>query len=553
MPALIFLGRKWLIACDDFVVPCGIEAFLRMIWFICCSAFIWVKISNCDDSTFNNYFLYAAAGDLFFTSCLSFALMLTSARGSVLEVEKRKFVPIILFIKLITLFCDIGIASYGIWLFTLMEKTCIVKEIFIKVTTIVAFIYILAIAVGTFICYDTLGASKYWNIEANCNSLNFFKKAQYIWRLRLKFFCCCADISEDNDFIYVEISTFLASFLNVRIDLVPTDVLSGIITLSQKHVLERRKHMLKHLPESVKLLESVEVPDWMTTANAIHFLRIAKSTYGWIAFLDVFHPWNLCILASQSGCCLNCFTQDNEIKNDNCCYLNLTAVQKISNFTESDIIYASFKNNIHEPAFYIAIDHAKKYVVIAIRGTRSFSDLITDINAETLYFPSESKDKFKCHRGALRSALFVQNKIKDLNILERAFTENPTYTLALTGHSLGGSIAVILALLLRSQYPNLQCYAYGPLATLSGLGLPETLKYVLSVVVGEDMAPRLSATSCNELRTQLIGSLRESGASKYQILAGACWYHIQKYFKLVSQKSVSHGHENQVYRPDEEK
>ncbi|KAF8793724.1 Sn1-specific diacylglycerol lipase alpha like protein [Argiope bruennichi] len=551
MPALNFLGRKWLVACDDFVVPAGIDACLRIIWLTGTVAFLWLKINNCEESVYNNYFLYAAAVDLVFTSCVSLGLMFASARGSVLEVEKRKGVPILLFIKLITLLCDAIIASYGIWLLFQMNKTCIAQEVFIKATSILTLIYIFIIIVGVLVCYDTLGASKYWNIKANSNSLNFFKKAQYIWRLRLKLFCCCADISEGNDFIYVEISTFLSSFLN-GIDLVPTDILSGIITLSQKHVLERRKHMMKHLPESVKMLESTSVPDWMTAENAIHFLRIAKSTYGWMAFFDVFHPWNLCVLAPQIGCCLQCGSQSDETKVDNCCYLNFAAVQKISSFSESDIVFASFKNGIHEPAFYVAVNHARKYVVIAIRGTRSFSDLLTDIDAETLYFPLEGKHKFKCHRGALRSALYLQNKLDELNILERAFSENPTYSLALTGHSLGGSIASILALLLRPKYPDLQCYAYGPMANLSSLGVVETLESVLTVVIGEDMAPRLSASSCNELRKQLIDSLRETDTPKYKILAGACWYHIQKYFKMQYQKHESCGHENQLFTNEAE-
>ncbi|PRD22372.1 UNVERIFIED_CONTAM: Dagla [Trichonephila clavipes] len=550
MPALIFLGRKWLIACDDFVVPCGIDAFLRILWCISTSTLIWLKISNCEESDHVNYFFYAAALELLLTSVLSLGIMFVSAQGSALEVEKRRCLPFLLFIKIITLFCDTAIASFGIWLFIQMDRTCIVKEIFIKITTIVALIYIFIIIVMMFICYDSLGAAKYWNIEASTNSLNFFKKAQYIWRIRLKFFCCCADISEENNFIYVEISTFLASFLN-GIDLVPTDILAGIITLSQKHVLERKKHMLKHLPESLELLENTPVPDWMTTENTLYFLRIAKSTYGWLAFFSVFHPWSLCILSPQAGCCMSCCNEDSETKLDNCCYLNIAAVQKISNFKESDIVYASFNNAIHEPAFYVAIDHVKKYIIIAVRGTRSISDLLTDIDAETLYFPLESKRKFKCHRGALRSALFVQNKINELNILERAFTENPNYTLALTGHSLGGSIAAILALLLRPQYPNLQCYTYGPLAICTASGLPETLDCILSIVVGEDMAPRLCANSCNELRDQLIESLKSSNTPKYQVLIGACWYHIQKYFKIASQRPINSGFENKLCENDE--
>lgn len=174
---------------------------------------------------------------------------------------------------------------------------------------------------------------------------------------------------------------------------------------------------------------------------------------------------------------------------------------------------------MYVPAFIITFDHSRKAVIIAIRGTRSFSDLITDIDLDEMSFPSDvTSNKFTCHRGALRSALFIHKKLNELQVLKTAFHENPSYTLILSGHSLGGSIAAILGMLFRSEYPSLQCYSYAPLAVLSAEAIPKTFDFVFSVVVGDDLVPRLSAYSFKELIKQMYSSLEETQLPKVSIL-----------------------------------
>ncbi|KAG8191755.1 hypothetical protein JTE90_008818 [Oedothorax gibbosus] len=539
MPALHFLRRKWLIACDDFVIPGFLDTLIRFS--LCAYAIIKNLFPlSCDKSQIYIYSIYGLGGYLFLTSCLSLCVVLTSARGSVLEVEKRRFLSKILYARLFFLFCDIGVALYGMW-HILKEEICLDRVFFVKFTTVFAWIYVMIIFGGIMICFDSLGSTNYWNVEANSNALNFFKKAQYIWKMRLKLFCCCADPSSENDLIYVEVSTFMASFLN-GIDLVPTDILAGIITLSQKHVLERKKHMLVHLPQSIQLLEETPVSDWMAPENALYFLRIAKSTYGWMVFYKTLRPWKLCVLAPHARCCTN-RPPIGDI-HDNCLHLNYSAIRKLSGFHPSDILHMSFSHNgTHEPAFYVAVSHPRKTLVVAVRGTMSFSDLMTDIDAGHQDFPNMG---FRCHRGALLSAMFVQKRLQETGVLQNFFAENPTYTLALTGHSLGGSVAALLSLLLRPTYPNLQCYAFGPLAAISAPGIQIMLPGVMSVVVGEDMAPRLSAKSCIEMREQLMESLRECRQPKFKILIEAFWYHTRMLLKVQPSKRTQEVHENNM-------
>ncbi|XP_035233788.1 sn1-specific diacylglycerol lipase alpha-like [Stegodyphus dumicola] len=278
----------------------------------------------------------------------------------------------------------------------------------------------------------------------------------------------------------------------------------------------------------------ITVPEWMSPENALYFLKIAKSTYGWFALCNTFHPCSFCTLS----CPLKCCRQDNEKVLDNCCYYNFAAVQKITGLSDSDILYASFGNSSEEPAFYVAVDHQKKYIIIAIRGTRSFSDLLTVINAEIQDFPSEdTASSFKCHRGVLHSALFLEKKLNDLNILEVALAENPSYAIGITGHCLGGSIAAVLGLMLRPKYPNLQCFIYAPLAVLSVEMIPNTLDFIFTIVVGDDIVPCLCANSCKKLLAEILRSLEETKIPKYKIFMRGFWKYIVKYGKESEKKS----------------
>jgi len=83
------------------------------------------------------------------------------------------------------------------------------------------------------------------------------------------------------------------------------------------------------------------------------------------------------------------FRSHVNVNNDNCCFCNLAALKLTTNVKDVDLLYASFENNVFQTPFFIALDHGERFIVVAIRGTMSLRDAITDLSAEAkpLDFP----------------------------------------------------------------------------------------------------------------------------------------------------------------------
>lgn len=77
-------------------------------------------------------------------------------------------------------------------------------------------------------------------------------------------------------------------------------------------------------------------------------------------------------------------THPNPIEGDNCCFCNTSALQITTSLNDVDLLYASFENNVFQTPFFIGLDHGERCIVVAIRGTMSLRDAITDLSAEAI-------------------------------------------------------------------------------------------------------------------------------------------------------------------------
>lgn len=66
---------------------------------------------------------------------------------------------------------------------------------------------------------------------------------------------------------------------------------------------------------------------------------------------------------------------------DNCCLCNTAALRIQTKIKENDLFYINFHNEIYETPFIAVVDHVTSSIVVAIRGSMSLKDAMTDLCA----------------------------------------------------------------------------------------------------------------------------------------------------------------------------
>ncbi|PXF47206.1 Sn1-specific diacylglycerol lipase alpha [Gracilariopsis chorda] len=150
---------------------------------------------------------------------------------------------------------------------------------------------------------------------------------------------------------------------------------------------------------------------------------------------------------------------------------------------------------ISVPRHFVALDEKHRSIVIAIRGTNSISDVITDLLCENEPFAGGY-----AHRGMKKASEALYTSL--LPTLRTASIKYRNHSIVVTGHSLGGGVAVLLTkILLMNGFADVKCYAIAPCPVFGPRHKidPDWSDAVECFIHADDLVPTLCFTSARQL------------------------------------------------------
>ena len=177
------------------------------------------------------------------------------------------------------------------------------------------------------------------------------------------------------------------------------------------------------------------------------------------------------------------------------------------------LIFSLGSDEALRPNFFVAFDRKLNAIVLAIRGTMSFRDVLTDLVCE--YVPWREG---YVHSGILESGKwFMREVVPQLQMLAQELSATSIY---FAGHSLGGSVAAMTTILyleslhepdavwpvnpVDEQPLRIHCYSYGcpPILSYNLHGLYKN--NIDCFIDGDDIVPRLCYGTAADLQLELL-------------------------------------------------
>ncbi len=455
----------------------------------------------------------------------------SSSRGRIFQPSKRFLVPMGLYVVMLLSISAFALSCY------LLNKTVTTRE------------FATCVADGTetrvklAAAFALVAAS--WLFLRIVTSFSFMPKNvadmetyEEHWVARCRILCCCYTNHRHANDAFAEAAKVLASLFR-GMDVVPSDIAAGFL-LVQGFQARQRKNFAKGVtyPASSTIRETKShqarpLPpisdEQRAKLESIHYYsKYFIGAYGWLLYQFEHMATGVCRLCA-ADCKASCRDRSG-IHYPDCCFCNNTAMQKYIGLRDDDILLTSFDNTIYKPCFYVALDRASGSLIVAIRGSQSLQDAITDIVALPVEIEVDTMAPGTCfvHNGMLRSAGNVLDLLEKHQILAGLLTGvNQNKKIVIVGHSLGAGTATIMAILLWSRFPQLrtrmECIAYAPPGGLLSKDLSEfTRRFVVAPFMGFDVVPRMASHTFDELRQSMLSALAYTSKSKAGIAVRCC-------------------------------
>jgi hypothetical protein len=184
---------------------------------------------------------------------------------------------------------------------------------------------------------------------------------------------------------------------------------------------------------------------------------------------------------------------------------NNEAISELTGIAVENILQSNWRNSPFRPCYYVAADLANQSIVISIRGSLELGDLLSDVTANSVKVSLLGSQGW-VHEGMMASATYIHCCTK--SILERSSDAYPGWPILITGHSLGGGVAAVLAMLLLNEggvtgLGDIRCITIGSAAVMSESLSQVCDSFSTSVILGSDPIPHLSHASLEKLLLEM--------------------------------------------------
>lgn len=255
-------------------------------------------------------------------------------------------------------------------------------------------------------------------------------------------------------------------------------------------------------------------------------------------FTDALTAYGLPLYTMQYPCgiCLAppCFvprgmTRD-QIEGSACCGMSSIKVfLRRSGISGDDLLFASQAEGFNKIVFFIAIDRVRKKLIIALRGSESMPDAMTDAACKPTNCASIDECCF-CHDGFRQSMLSMFETFERDQRTQQFLAENKDFGIVVVGHSLGAGVTVLLTLQLLKNSGNNPNYTGRDIHGYALAAPPavcteyadkmekEAEKHITIFLYGKDMIARLQWNSIMKIKCAVLRLLRQCQQS-------ALWVH----------------------------
>ncbi|KAG5507550.1 hypothetical protein JKF63_06499 [Porcisia hertigi] len=534
MPSLVWFGRAWRVGTDDF----AFSSILHSILLSVCAAFVAHQVNitqvsfldGCDNtSPALGHSMMWFVGVNMVSSVLFACTAVFSLRGGVFEVSKRKAVPFMLYINTACTAVIFMVACVCAKraIFDAEIKYC--KNAFtrhILCGAIVLNLFVVLLYVGPFlVAFDPSGSRVYHN------SSDYVE----VWWKRFRVFCCNRGKQSQGEDAYLDLAQVFANAFR-GYDIVPSDIAAGILLLHGYQLRSRRliAGTVNYGPNPKgyhERLSSQAMPALRLTHEQRAWVRELQeysrffiASYGWLLFEFQHLGTGLARLCCLDPC-MYCRHHPGQHIGQRC-FCDVTALLHETGLSEEDLLLTSWNNGVFEPVHYVAYDENSDAVVIAIRGSMSIEDCITDFSA--LPFPLMLQDtppgvpssEYYAHGGMVRCAHYVLENLCNHGILQQIVRGRFVgKKLVVLGHSLGAGVALVLSAILWSDHVELRnrlrCLAYAPPGGTVSKALMEYQRdFVAAACMGYDIVPRLAQHTFDSFREAIFDVLAASCMNK---------------------------------------